>query len=53
MHMARMCEVAIFGILQMLILDTRSQNAENRLEAVQRAMKQGRYSPADTRKPLK
>lgn len=43
MHMARMCEVAIFGIMQMLILDGRSEKVGNRLETIQWAMKKGRY----------
>lgn len=46
MHMARMCEVAIIGVMQMLILDTHSEALDERLQTVQRAMRQGRYSGA-------
>lgn len=50
MHLARMCEVAIFGILQMLILDGRSEKVGNRLETIQRAMRQGRYGSEASKK---
>lgn len=44
MHMARICELAIIGVMQMLVLDTHSPTLNDRLKTVQRAIRQGRYS---------